>query len=467
MKRTATTGLALCLMICVGTSLSAQMPSVSDTVLASNGVVYKARAGQYGALFPDGSEVDSDQHVLTLTISDGHGQQVQQLIPGTEGYEIEVNPSVIFEETTDTLYLLWESWYGVHSRLHLAGFSDNAWTDIIEITGSPYVVQSSPHFAVTRDEVTEYGAKEEQAIVHQRTILHLFWIEERGAGEEKVAYAPQLLLDGQLVSNVTPIILNELVSASENAPAFQPVSHPVMVRPGSDPQSVVVSFTDKDSRQLVTMEMRVLPGELSELSTSVGNWLRSTTAETEPGKLAAAARSMILNSEQGIKSSALIDLADEVGRCVADFEVGTPAAQMAESCTHQILDAGSELDRSGIKKIFGRARPHWIVVGYTPPKGTPNGPNQIDQAQQHVATRITATHPAPEIMELQPASILTSSDGESLIIYWTEETADGQKQVVYQETLGHGRWSAENRLASAAADEEVAVRLLRDRLDSN
>ena len=89
--------------------LRAQDLGVSDAVLGADGAVYGVEAGAYGDLFPDGSQAGPEQPVLALRVTLADGSRQVHLVPGTGDGDVEGSPSLIVEEATGTVYLLWES----------------------------------------------------------------------------------------------------------------------------------------------------------------------------------------------------------------------------------------------------------------------------------------------------------------------------------------------------------------------
>lgn len=460
--------LVLALLVGLAAPAVALDLGVSDTVLGPGGVVFAVQAGEYGTLFPDGAQTRPENPVLVLRVQDATGQQQRFLVPNSEGDEAEGRPTLLFEEATSTLFLLWESWspQAPHSRIHLVGFADGAWKDITELTGSPFVVKSSPQFAITRDEVTEQVA-EGEPVVHQRSVLHLFWLEDEGTEGERILYAPQFLVDGELVASAPPRALNESVRTPEPAgeaaaPGTEPLAPLLAIRNGQDSQTLLVTFSDRASRQLAVLELRVVPGEVSALAGGVRDWL-AAGPQGSPEDLVDEAQAMVTGSfGEDIQAAARNELNQQVAECLREAGPDTPAAELAEPCSDRLLGAGTELDRAGIKNVFGRARPQWIGVGYSPGGGGAAGPRP---GRQHVAARLVSSHGVPAVMGQRPVSLLTSPDGEAVLVFW-QESVEGEESIVYQE-VGEEGWTPGNRLALGPGFSAAeAVGLLRHRVSS-
>src|SRR4051812_1572971 len=83
----------------------------SDATLGSAGELYRARTGAYKDLFPGQTPpkgVDPASIALALDVErPGAGVQ-RSLVPGTAGGDVEILPSLIYEDAADTLYMIWE-----------------------------------------------------------------------------------------------------------------------------------------------------------------------------------------------------------------------------------------------------------------------------------------------------------------------------------------------------------------------
>src|SRR5829696_7470551 len=170
-----------------------------DAVLGADGEIYIAKAGTYGELFPGGKAVDSSNPVLALELTRSDGSQERLLVEGTEGPDRDRLPFLLYEESSRTVFLLWETQINeVHPILILSGYN-GSWIDPVEIVGNPFAPKTCPRFTITRDTLQEPGS-DGALITRHRTMLHLVWGEEGPDGSTEAFYAPVIFDDGVLVA---------------------------------------------------------------------------------------------------------------------------------------------------------------------------------------------------------------------------------------------------------------------------
>src|SRR6185436_16860088 len=140
--RTRITATALALGCLLATSASAfDRPGA----LGPGGEIYLTRVGTYGALFPKGKSYPTSNVVLALEMSRPGGVADRVLVPGTEGAEIESSPFVVYEETSRSLYVFWQTKISSVNRLILRSFKDGSFGPPIEVrTGTFNMAMSAP-----------------------------------------------------------------------------------------------------------------------------------------------------------------------------------------------------------------------------------------------------------------------------------------------------------------------------------
>jgi hypothetical protein len=103
-------------------------------VLGSRGEIYLAKAGTYGSLFPTGTETTPGNLVLAVEVTKASSSTQRFLVPFTKGDEAESSPALIYEDDSDTLFVVWESRVApLNSVLMLAGFDGTHWTKPIQL----------------------------------------------------------------------------------------------------------------------------------------------------------------------------------------------------------------------------------------------------------------------------------------------------------------------------------------------
>ncbi|HYU34521.1 MAG TPA: hypothetical protein VEW48_20410 [Thermoanaerobaculia bacterium] len=241
--------------------------------LGPGGEVYLTQVGPYGVLFPKGKSYPANNVVLTLEVSRSGGAADRVMVPGTEGAEVESSPFVVFEETSKSLYLLWQTKSdALVNRLILRTFKDGSFGPPIEVRTSLFnAAMSAPQVAVTRDEFFVPTADGGTATVH-RTLLHLIWWEESPAGNE-VHYAPITLIEGIYTGWHPVYSLNDFDrspddSAAANEALAQLYRSP-RIQTGRNDHSVVISFADERNGRLTVLDVSLLPGEISYIADKI------------------------------------------------------------------------------------------------------------------------------------------------------------------------------------------------------
>ena len=92
-----------------------------SAVYTARGVRYQAVTGKLDELFPKpgaGSSVAGEAPALAIDVVRPEGDTVRLLVPGTDGDELELEPALIYEEATSTLFVLWLA-RGTNERSHV------------------------------------------------------------------------------------------------------------------------------------------------------------------------------------------------------------------------------------------------------------------------------------------------------------------------------------------------------------
>src|SRR5262249_33490799 len=91
--------------------------------LGADGEVYLPKVGAYKDLFPKGHDTAPSNSVLAVDLILPGANPQRLLVPQTTGADVETSPAVLFEEDSNTLFLLWVSQANsLSSVLKLASF---------------------------------------------------------------------------------------------------------------------------------------------------------------------------------------------------------------------------------------------------------------------------------------------------------------------------------------------------------
>lgn len=432
--------LLLALLITALVPLAASAAPTAST-LGPDGAVYTLLAGSYGELFPGGRELDRDTSVLSLVRDLSDGTREHLLVPGTEGPEIDAAGSLFVEDRAATVYVLWQSWHGVlTSSLHLRGLSPDGWGEPIQVRSHPFAMLTSPRLAISRDTYRVAGENGEP-VPHERTFLHLAWVEETAGGSEHIFYVPMLLLDGRQVESTAVVDLSSLVpEPGADSPLGAEVEVTSLVlRSGVEANSVTLGFTDLATRQVVGMEIRLVPGELSELADDLAEFLdEEIPAHANAGNglqsVADRSRAHLIDVGYRIQPAALNHLADETRTYLRALPANTGREAAIGGSRAHLIDVGARIDRSGLTRVTGGGRAHLIDVGVQ--ADSPRGGLSDHQVSVHV----TASWPAPEIGPSPEVHV--SADGQRSVLGW--RSSDGAR-LLYRESQEDG-WNEVNTL---------------------
>ncbi len=390
-------------------------------------------------------------------------------MPGTETLEEDDSASLVYENGSGTLFLLWQSKKGVvHSSLNLVSFKDDAWSPVVEIWGSSFGWKSSPQLIVTRD---VFKTLDDDGALHTwtRTIAHVIWGEDRQTGPATL-YSPIVLVDGA-ASQLNPVYnLSDLALVADGGfygsaqAAFE--TAPV-IQEGRNAQSVVIGFRDPESARLVSLELEILPGELSHLADRLGHQIVDiglTLFPSDPVSFAEKLGHQIidighsLGLHPGLTTYAAETVIDEVLSASPSEDINA----LAERLGHQIIDIGARMTDRGIDRAIDKSGYQLVEIDEdgadTPLSGTTPPPDLI---------RVTTvdTQPVPDIGEMAGhVTLQLSPSGDDMIVAWP-----GDDRLFYRES-GQDGWSDtfELRLGSHGIDSlDRAFELLRLRAEGH
>ncbi len=406
-----------------------------ETALGSGGEIYMVRTGTYGSLFPGKKDFPRDSAVLALDIQKPGAALQRILVPGTSGTEIEMTPSVVFEDDSQTVFLLWGSAINFHPTLELAGFDGIRWSKTIDVVGNPFASKTSPQFAITRDSYEEPGASaDDPAVTHHQTILHLIWQEENAGGQLQTFYSPIIINDGVYIG------LNPVYNLDDNLPDRSAVVstdvpsalvRAPVVQSGRDDRTVVITHVSASTGQLVTLEVDVLPAQLSQLADGMRSHIIDLGARLFPQDLPTLAekcRSHIIDLGRAFHPEVIQPIADQVKAQILAGDPDAGLQSMADAVRSHIIDLGAKLSRRGLRSVNPDAA-KIVEIGDTSDSVTPGA-----ERASLLQFRVTSTLPVPT-GGTGTVRIFVSQTGENLIVSWAQ--AD---RVVYRNSQGSG-WS--------------------------
>ena len=325
---------------------AAASPAQHST-LGADGMLYTARVGAYGGLFPSGGEQDADANVIALEIRAPDGTLRRLLAPSGGTVPPDATPYLVWEDSSRRLFMVWEGLSHIHSAVRLSSFDGTDWSEPLQISGNPFTRKSSPRLAVTRETYLRGGLAENTT--GERTVLHVVWYED-DYGTVDVLYAPVVLDNGTTPAWLPPIF--DLAQFVPQANEGGNVATPTLLRnprvvAAADGQSVLVALVDDGTHQLVTFRVDVLPVELSAMADELARFLAEVEDDPCTGdlaKLAARARAHLVVIGTRFSTYARSYLADTLRDWLLARREG-------------------ECSTGGVTGLAERARAHLVVIG--------------------------------------------------------------------------------------------------------
>lgn len=411
------------------------LPAMAGTsVLGHNGTIYTVKSGTYVDLFPFGSEADPSNSVLALDVRRPDGTSDRFLVPDTQGPEPEEMPSLVYEDSTNTVYLLWVGHIHINTFLYLASFNGQSWSNTVEISGNSFAFKGAPALAITR-EAFQSTADDGTTTNHERTILHIAWKETSSNPQVYAAYYTAVVLeDGQYTGHNAVYRLDDLVA--NDAPASEPLTgalgQQITIRNGAADGEVMIGFVDSVTRKLVTVAVDALPHDLVSLADGARAHIIVTGAKYTPSdikSLAADARAHIIATGFHLHPGTVQLIADDVASYLeanaSDLGSSAGLSSLADGARAHIIVTGARYSGSdGLRNIVARSQT--LVLQADPQNTSESG---------YVALRVVNDQAMPPLESGTP-SIQISAMGTSALFAWNNGS-----QILYRESLDEGNWS--------------------------
>lgn len=423
-RRIAAPSVVLALAIVLGPALSAvaDPPSapVAASALGDAGNLYQLVAGTLDELFPEDQALAGDSPALALDVILPDGSMERTLVPGSEGPEVEGAPSVVFEDASQRLYAVWESKRTpTVSRLLLADFGANGWSDPIEISGDIAPLRDAPRVLMARDRFTLCDTTGSESCTRSRTVLHVVWREEgpEGAG---FYYTPVILERGRYLGWNPVVALADLdPNPTESTPAgASNLLRTPELRNGQDVHSAILGYLSPSSERLITVEFRLLPGEIGFLADDFRGQIIDIGARSRDDIeiLADRFRGQIIdigNRLNGGVVRALANRAHSSLLALHDADPGRPPTALADAFRGQIIDIGAEL----LGGPGGVARAAELLQIRAPENGD-SAESSLPRVSHLLSVQVVSDLPTPPLHDV-PARLFVSEDGEELVVGWT------------------------------------------------
>jgi hypothetical protein len=425
-------------------------------VLGLDGELYRVWSGSYGELFDDG-QYPPESSALAVDVSTQAGGTTRRLVPGTGGSANESHPAVVFDDASQTLFLLWQSGSGEGGRsLNFVDLpAGGGFSRPIVLLHDQQGFDSTPLLAASRSdfEISDATAPSGYRRV-MRTVLHLLWSQGDETEQERLYYTPIVILGSEGLAAGQPLAPADLSVPGVNPEGAAAIPSTLARQPdidqGADSQSFVLTLADRSSGRLLTVRIRAVAGEIGLLADKARELL--TGSGLKAGLIALGASESEQIEQQIVAAARNLHpgVAAYVGRSVRgvvdEFGLG-PAA--VEKARHVIIGIGS---RTGGAGVLDDAASHATVEV---PVHTAISPEPVTTV---VEVAILADRPLPGGIG-EGARAFSSPTGSSAVVLWNEVGA-----VAFRFADGD-EWGPVHRLAAADATElESIVLSLRERV---
>lgn len=444
---------------------SAALPAAQasgSAVLGNGGELFVARTGTFGELFPGRDSVPAARPVLTVDRIAPDQPTERLLVPGTGDAVTERSPTLLYEKSSQTLYVIWEGMRDpTVSALLLASLNDGGWSEPVEISGDISPLKGEPQVLISTDQLTVPG--HDGPVERDRTLLHIVWWEESDGFEE--TYFTPVVLDGGVYVGWNPVFrLNDLDTSEplEGAGVPRSLLRSPRITVGGDLHAAVIGFADGHSGRFSISETRLLPPELGAIADDIRSQIIEigrSDAGSDLGSLYDKIRSQIIEIGHELNHGAVNHFANQcvaVTRDTLDQGGDRPIDLLADEIRSQIIEIGA---RTLVDLEAASTAAPDRVIEIAPREDAPEG---VAAATHLVRLRLVSARPAPAVPE-GPVEIYLSEDGQRALVSWT-----GEDSLYYTETAGadaEGSWTTPRRLAlDEALGASQAEQVLRRRV---
>lgn len=402
----------------------------SDAALGDDGALYLAVAGSYSELFPGGTDAAPGSAVLALDVLAPGESRVRRLVPGSEGAATDLSPVVVFEPSSGTAYVLWESRRASgSSAILLAGLRGDDWIGAVELSGDAAPLKRAPSVLITRSEFPRPTVTEGQ-VLQGRTVLHVVWWEQTGNGDAAVQYTPVVMENGTYIG-WNPVFRLDRLDPNEALPG--PVTGSELHRspalsPGLDVHTAIIAFTNPRTGRLLTVQARVLPGELGLLADRIPDAVVAAGYSDGPDRLEnirGILRSHVIEIGSRFNPGVIGHFADAVvaaAEVVHEADPDLPLRALGDDLRSHVIEIGAHmLGDVGRPALAKASRVLEVRAG--------DAEQSPEAVSNLVHLRVVRDMPAPEVGS-GTVRVYVSEDGERLLVSWRDE--DG---VTYRESL--------------------------------
>lgn len=424
-------------------------------VVGSGGTIQKLQNGTFGELFPDSSEISSQNSVLALDVISSSGVR-RLLVSGTENLDAERVSALHFEKGAELTYLLWEGVVNsVHPFLNLASFDGDQWSEVIPIAGSVYAEKGIADLVIIPENSVAQKTASIPGVPTNRTVIYVSWKEISPVGGDNFV-VPIILEDGEYIGWRQVFNLSDFLDTAPGNRHELPPSlgldsnyqNMLAIQPSAKGSTVVIGFINDETGRFITLELEMLPLALSVLRQRLTDILieYSETSTSVP-ELIEQTQTALMREGGDFHLSVLEYLANRLAELLSEHS--TVAAAVAPANLEKIgaayLDIGARVRRKGLIDL----EPLGIFSLGRESHGR-------EAFHHYLKVSLVVERDAPAVEG--PATIMLSRTGENALVVWSDENA-----VYYRETQGELWEEATTVELKDGLDQETVYKILSER----
>lgn len=455
-------------------AVSAALPAVAvesrTGTLGSQGEVFLVQVGQESQLFGENVS-NGDPLVLALEILRPDQEPEWIRVPESEGVNPNASYFVLYEDTSDTVFVVWEGRIGSHPIIQLAAFQDGTWSETRLVSENVWSLKGFPQLAITRESF-QTETEDGEVRLSQRTLLHVVWWEETAEGD-RTLYRPLVLEDGQLEAMGQAYVLNDLadeaIALDAEAPHDELLRHP-RVQTGSNGQTVLVTFADDVRRKILVLEIDLLPAGLGMLGNDVFEFIAGLgPLDPEDPQLASVpgrirSHIVIVGHRNRLNPGGVQRIADEAHSVATETLAQRPLPDLqslAGIIRSHIVIVGARMSGETLDQFHPSADPSVLEVASGASSSAALSPeamityDETCEVPTFVRLTVTAELPVPALVTGK-THLFASPEGSDLVLAWETE-----KGVQFRKS-SQGAWGPVNDIpTNPEIDLSRALELLK------
>ncbi len=444
----------LTLALALGLPASALAAGNDQIVIGLDNTVSELLSGTYGELFPDDPGSFATNPVLALDVVSADGRRARWLVPSTETADSESYQLLVYERTSNRVYVFWETVInGIHPALYLTSFDGERWGQLIEFVGAPFARKKSLELVISRSSGVSMVDGEPEML----TVLHVFWAEERPGISEK-RYAPIVLVNGEYAGSTPVYELGNLAAVegeSGGFPASEGILDGIQAQVGADSRSCVVGFLDPSTQLVKTLEIELLPPIVTSLADKIrAEIIGLGWKVTSLDDVAEAVRTKLLEFGAGLHSSVLTYMIDRVDGVIRNEEPqplnDDSLGFLGDKIRAEIIGLGARIGPGGLAEQDGV---RLVELSSSTDGATPARMLKVTPASSRQAPQVDGD-----------ASMWLSDSGQHVLVTWEDE-----HRIYYRESLDESDgWSEVGAIELGnGLDREDIYRTLAERARSH